>query len=165
VVIPLNDPGGNPVGVVGRSLPDADHPVRWLYSRNSLHNDLRNHILGLDRLINLQLEAPPVLVEGPFDVILGQQAGISTCSAHGTSFTQEQALLLRAHDANALVLAPDGGDTEAQSNMVRSAERHKTSLPNKVYRVELPPATDPAELVRVGPRQLLGALSDLIEVK
>lgn len=154
IVLPLRDPAGTVRGLVGRKLPSSPHPVRYLYSKTR-YFDQSAHVMGLEKAI-FSSSGYGVLVEGPFDVLLCHKAGIPAVSCHGTSFTQEQALLMRSVFP-ALVVMPDGD--EQADVLLKYVERYRRDLPEQIVLAQLPKGTDPAGLAFSDPHRLLSLVT------
>lgn len=146
IVIPLCDPINEVRGFVGRKLPESRHPVRYLYSKTK-YFDQSAHVMGLEKVLGWGLDYG-VLVEGPFDVILGQKFGEPTVSCHGTSFTLEQALLMRSVFKR-LIVMPDG-DKES-GVLLKYVDRYRRDLPDQLYLAQLPDGSDPASVAQSDP--------------
>jgi DNA primase len=137
LTIPIMDALGQPRGFIGRRV-SGGHPAKYIYPDKSPYLDRRSHLLGLHHVLRRSIEYV-VLVEGPFDAIVLESVGIPVVCCHGSGFTEEQALILRALGVP-LYLMPDPDETG--ENMVRHAFRWKRSLPDTLL-IKLPDK-DPA---------------------
>lgn len=149
LIFPIRDPSGQVVGFGGRLLGDGRGP-KYLNSPESPLFHKGRVLYGLDLagpdLKRLGKEA--VVVEGYMDVIALHQAGITQAVASlGTSFTQEQAALLKRYCDRA-VIAYDG-DAAGDRATVRGLEL--LAREGVAVRVAtLPPGEDPDSLARRG---------------
>ncbi len=146
ITVPLADPAGRTKAMVGRTHPGFNHPVTWLYPRDNKHFVRKIDLLGLIQILDNDLsDGPPLLVEGPFDVILSQANGFNAMSPHGSTFTEDQAMMLRSFDRKELILVPD--PDVAGFGFIKSARKHRKLLPDKVLVASLPPGLDPADFI------------------
>lgn len=147
ITLPMFDTSGTPLALIGRVMPGSNSHIKYLYPGKTPIVDVRSHIFGLHRLIqHFPPAQTPILVEGPLDVIVGQSYDLPMVSAHSLSFTQEQALLLRAYNRHEMIVMPDS-DEEGQ-RILNSVSKHRDFLPERVKIAELPAGYDPAEYLR-----------------
>lgn len=132
----------------GARLLRGDGP-KYLNSPNTeIFNKSRN-LYGLSQALpSIRKRGEFVLVEGYTDVIALHQAGESTGLAPlGTSFTEEQASLLsRYADRAVLVFDSDRAGMDAARKAALLCEMHEL----RPSIVELPPGSDPADLLSDG---------------
>jgi DNA primase len=149
ILFPLTDLAGAVVGFVGRTL--TGEAPKWVYPTDNYLFARRSHLIGLFEYLQLRREKidvpPPVVVEGPFDVIQMWKHGIPAIGSHGTGLTKEQCLLLRNVSPRELFVCPDP-EEEARDTYKRTIERSRGSLPDVVREVMLPPGLDPDQYLR-----------------
>jgi DNA primase len=148
LMIPLGDGQGAVVGFGARSLAPEDTP-KYLNSPESPVYHKGAYMFGLGQARRAAEAAGEiVVVEGYFDVLALHQAGVANAvAASGTALTAEHARTL-GRLVRRVVLTFDG-DAAGQSAMLRSlgvliAEGLEVRV------TDLPPGTDPDELVRHG---------------
>ena len=108
VMFPIRDHRGRVVGFSGRSLRE-DAKAKYVNSMQSAIFDKSRILFGWDRAADaIHKKNFVVIMEGQIDVILAQQAGISTAVAtQGTALTEAHLPLIRRAGAR-VVLAYDG---------------------------------------------------------
>ena len=96
LVFPVRNRGGKTIGFSGRDLSGKENVPKYVNSPDTPVYSKKHNFFGLyEALDAIKKGAIPVLVEGNFDVVAMHQAGISSAIASlGTSFTEEQALLI-----------------------------------------------------------------------
>jgi DNA primase len=157
VMIPVHDARGRVCGFAGR-IHGAGEP-KYINSSDS------DHFAKGDLLFNLHRAAPParsarrlIMVEGQFDVVALDRAGIGeTVAPMGTAVTERQ--LERAwRVAHCPVLLFDG-DAAGRKAALRAAERAMPHVgPGKSLAIaQLPQGEDPDSLVRSGGRDAIEA--------
>lgn len=164
LMIPIQDPAGKILGFGGRAL-GAQEP-KYMNSPETAIYRKGHQLFGLPVAARaLRETGRAVLVEGYFDCIALQQAGIAEAVAVlGTALTREQALLLRRYvDQVTLVFDPDrAGQQAAWRGLELTLE---TGLGAAV--VPLPEGTDPDGFIRKeGPesfRARLASAQDLVD--
>lgn len=156
ILVPMKDLGGNVVGFAGRTIHDAS--PKWVYPKDSYLFSHRAHLLGLWEYITTRVHhelTPPILVEGPFDVVQLWRHGFNAVATHATGFTREQALLLRNVNPRELFVCPDP-EKRARSAYKKSVEKHGGCLPDLVKEIHLPDGFDPDLFLRVhGPKEFM----------
>ncbi|MBI3002293.1 MAG: DNA primase [candidate division NC10 bacterium] len=164
LMIPIQDPAGKILGFGGRAL-GAQEP-KYLNSPETPIYRKGQHLFGLPVAARALREGGrAIVVEGYFDCIVLQQAGIGEAvGVLGTALTREQALLLRRYvDGVILVFDPDRAGQEAAWRGLELAM--EVGLEASV--VTLPEGTDPDAFVRkegAEPfRVLLAAARDLVD--
>jgi DNA primase len=146
ITFPLDDVRGRVLGFGARAMSEERPPKYLNTSDNDLYHKGR-HLYGADLARAHAARAGEVIVcEGYTDTIALHQAGLrNTVGLMGTALTAEQVSEL-ARTASTVLLALDA-DASGQEAMLRAsalAARRKLEL--RV--VELPPGSDPADLVQ-----------------
>jgi DNA primase len=158
IMFPLADIRGQVLGFGARAMHDGRGP-KYL---NTADNDLYHkglHLYGAQLArANATRAGQVILCEGYTDTIALHQAGMrNAVGLMGTALTGEQvAELGRMASTVLLALDADSAGQEAVLRAYSLASKRKL----KVRVVELPPGTDPAELVQ---RQGAAAMEALIE--
>lgn len=138
------------VGFGGRKSPNSSNPAKYINSKDSLLYDKKNELYGIHKARRHVVKAnEAIIVEGYTDVIAMHYHGFeNTVSCCGTSFTLEQAQLIRRF-AKTITLVKDG-DRAGQDSMKRDVDiALKANLIPRV--VQLPAGEDPDSLLgRVG---------------
>ena len=158
IMFPLADARGRVLGFGARAMSEGRGPKYLNSSENEVYHKGRQ-LFGIDRARAHAAKAGRiVVVEGYTDVLAMHQAGIpETVAIMGTALTQEQlAELGRA--ANLVVLALDA-DRSGQEAMLRAA-RVAQDRGLELRAVEMPPGSDPAEVVQEGGREAMAARLD-----
>lgn len=149
LIFPIRDPSGQVIGFGGRLLGEGRGP-KYLNSPESPLFHKGRVLYALDQAAaELRREGKEaIVVEGYMDVIALHQAGITQAVASlGTSFTQEQAALLKRYTSQA-VIAYDGdaaGDRATVRGLQILAEQGVA-----VRVASLPEGEDPDSLARRG---------------
>lgn len=146
LMIPLVAPGGAVVGFGARALADEDQP-KYLNSPETPVYHKGAFLFGMEQARKAGRDVDEVIVvEGYFDVIVLQQAGLTqTVATSGTALTAEQARLLK-RVAPRVAMAYDG-DTAGRGAMLRSLGVLLAEGLDVVV-VDLPSGEDPDSLVR-----------------
>jgi DNA primase len=148
IMFPLSDVRGKVLGFGARAMRAEQRPKYLNTSDNDIyHKGL--HLYGADLARTQAAKTGQVILcEGYTDVIALHQAGLTnTVGLMGTALTSEQVDAL-ARLAQTVLLALDA-DSAGQDAMLRASSlAAKRKLELRV--VELPPGTDPAELVGQG---------------
>lgn len=162
LLFPIHDLRGRVVGFGGRVL--GDHEPKYLNSPDSqiFHKGrLLYHLHESKHAIRKAERA--IVVEGYFDVLRLVEAGVEEVVAPlGTSFTSEQAALLKRYTKTVLLLY------DADAAGVRASFRAADELLRQGLRVLLattPPGDDPDTLVQKGGREAIEPiLADALDV-
>jgi DNA primase catalytic core len=159
IVVPIHDARGRPIGFGGRAI--GEHQPKYLNSDQSEHFDKGRVLFNLHRAAPAAREARRLLlVEGYFDVIALDQAGIAEAVAPmGTAITPEQ--LERAWRVTEVPVLLMDGDAAGRKAASRACVR---ALPfagpgRSLSIATLPDGYDPDTLVRECGRE---AIDDLV---
>ncbi|MEN6461664.1 MAG: DNA primase [Syntrophomonas sp.] len=146
IIYPIVNYSGEIIGFGGRVLDDS--LPKYLNSPETEIFSKRNNLYGLYHARDsIRHENEAILVEGYMDCIKLHQAGIKNVVASlGTSFTEEQARLLRRYAEKILILYD--GDEAGQRETLRAIDIiTKTGI--KVDVLTLPAGKDPDEYLQV----------------
>jgi DNA primase len=155
IMFPLADARGRVLGFGARAMGEGRGPKYLNTSENEIYHKGRQ-LFGIDRArAQAAKSGRIVVVEGYTDVLALHQAGIrESVAIMGTALTAEQmAELGRA--APLVVLALDA-DRSGQEAMVRAAQHGGVDL----RAVEMPPGSDPADLLASGGAEPFAKLLD-----
>jgi len=144
--IPIKDTMGNIIAFSGRTLKDEVKP-KYINSPTTDVFEKRKFLYNMDGAKSeMKKEKTGIVVEGYVDVMRCSQAGIkNTVSPMGTSFTKEQAALLKRY-CDDVILVFDG-DIAGKKAAYRSLETFIdiNFFPQVVF---LPEDDDPDSLIR-----------------
>jgi DNA primase len=148
IMVPIKDPRGRIIAFGGRILGEGE--PKYLNSPDTYLFDKGRVLFNLDRAAPASRQANRIIVvEGYFDVIALDQAGIREAVAPmGTALTEAQLeLLWRLSDEPILCF---DGDDAGQKAALRASERAMPTLrPGKQLRIALlPKGQDPDDVVR-----------------
>lgn len=150
IVFPIADDRGRVISFGGRAMDPAAR-AKYLNGPETALFDKAATLFGLAgarRLLNTGAEGAPLLVvEGYFDVLACQRAGLAAVAPMGTALTEAQmARLWRLHLEPTLTF---DGDRAGQAAAGRALDRALPLLaPQRSFRVcSLPPGVDPDELI------------------
>lgn len=175
LVIPIHDAQGRVVGFGGRALSPEDTPKYLNSPETPVY--IKNRILyGLYQGREAIRQSKSVIVmEGYFDVISAQMAGVETAVATcGTALTEQHLKLLQRFSVETLYLAFDADEAgiKAALSAIERIEPNLNRLPLKVKVVMVPDGKDPDEFFQAhGPagadafRQLLATAPDALVFK
>jgi DNA primase len=157
IMIPIRDPRGRMAGFAGRIVGDGE--PKYLNNPDSRHFDKGRILFNLHRAAPAARAARRlIIVEGQFDAIALDQAGIAeTVAPGGTALTEHQ--LERAwRVAHCPILLMDG-DAAGRKAALRACERALPLVgPGKALKVALLPAgEDPDSLARSGGAEAIEA--------
>ncbi|ASY44997.1 DNA primase [Sphingobium xenophagum] len=160
IMVPIHDGRGRPIGFGGRAI--GENLPKYLNSAQSDHFDKGRVLFNLHRAAPASRAAKRlILVEGYFDVIALDQAGISEAVAPmGTAITPEQLeRAWRVHHCPVLLL---DGDAAGRKAAERACVRALPLIgPGRSLKIAmLPEGSDPDDLVRACGRD---AIDDLVE--
>jgi DNA primase len=161
IIFPITDGRGRLVSFGGRALNPDDrakylngpesplfHKGAQLYGLAEARRLLATPVRGEPAREAATPEPPLVVVEGYFDAIACQRAGIAAVAPMGTALTEEQmALLWRSHPEPTLCF---DGDAAGQRAAHKSLDRALSLLqPGRSFRLALlPGGQDPDDLIR-----------------
>jgi len=158
VTFPIHDVRGRVIGFGGRALSDAQEP-KYLNTPESPLFHKRRCFFGFPQALEpMRREGRAVVVEGYFDLVALQRAGIegavATC---GTALGEEHARELRRRTRQVVLLFD--GDEAGQKAMERAL---KVLLPAelRVHAAVLPAGEDPDSLLARRGAEALRALVD-----
>ncbi len=164
LMIPIQDPAGKVLGFGGRALGGQE--PKYLNSPETPIYRKGHHLFGVPVAARaLRETGRAIVVEGYFDCIALQQAGISEAVAVlGTALTREQALLLRRYvEQVTLVFDPDPAGLQAAWRGLELLM--EVGLGASI--VVLPEGTDPDGFIRKEGaeafRGLLASARDLVD--
>ena len=154
IIFPIYNYKKQLVGFAGRILPGSKQPAKYVNSKQSLLFDKSELLYGIDkarRYIVKKEEA--ILVEGYTDVIQLHHYGFqNTVAGMGTSFTQQQAQLIKRSTKQVLFLKD--GDAAGLESMRRDVLiALKNGLMPSI--VILPDGEDPDSYVRINGKKVL----------
>lgn len=146
IIYPIVNYYGEIIGFGGRVLDDS--LPKYLNSPETEFFSKRKNLYGLYHARDsIRRENEAILVEGYMDCIKLHQAGIKNAVASlGTSFTEEQAHLLRRYTEKILILYD--GDEAGQRETLRAIDIN-TNNGTKVDILTLPGGKDPDEYLQV----------------
>ncbi len=162
IIFPIFDPQGKTIGFSGRVLDDSlpkyiNSPETPLFNKSSI-------LYGINFSREKILQQKKAIVcEGPIDFITAFQAGIqNVVASQGTSFTTQQARLLKRYTTEA-IFAFDS-DTAGQKATIRSFDPLvENGLDVKV--AIIPAGYDPDKLIREkGPAQFKKIIDSAIDL-
>lgn len=119
ITFPLFDINNNIIGFSNRILEDNKNGSKYINSANSDWFKKREFLYGLNNL--LQGDQYVIITEGVMDVIMAQKYGINAICSLGTSFTDEQAAIIKKLKLYP-VFAFDGDDP-GQKATVKAIEK------------------------------------------
>ena len=143
VMFPIYDQAGKVIGFGGRVMGDAK--PKYLNSPETAFFEKRKNLYGL-QLARSSKAKQFILCEGYMDVISMHQAGFTQAIASlGTSFTPEQAMLLKRFDRDIyLAYDSDGAGTEAALRAIGILRQ--TGMVARV--ISMQPYKDPDEFIK-----------------
>jgi len=155
LVFPVTDVDGRVIGFGGRALGHAPGP-KYINTPETLLYKKSRALYGISQAKDaIRRTGTAVLVEGYFDVLLPQQAGIrNVVSVCGTALTPEHLELLKRCDCRELVLLFDGDAAGSSAPPQVAAAIFEAGLSARV--AQLP--GDPDEYVRAHGRAGFEAL-------
>jgi DNA primase len=149
VLFPIHDPRGEPVGFGGRGLEGVT--PKYLNSPDSRLYQKSRLLYGLHRAKGpIARSQEAVVVEGYFDVIACNRAGVETAVATcGTALGEEHFDLLRRF-TDRVVLAFDSDAAGGKAAMRGDELTTPVDLELDLRIAEMPDGLDPADLVQAG---------------
>ncbi len=142
-MIPIFDINKRVIGFGGRVLNDTDVP-KYLNSPETLIFNKRCSLFGLDKALKCSLDNV-ILCEGYMDVITLNQAGFGhSVASLGTSFTPEQACILK-HKVHNIYLSYDSDAAGCAATQKVISVCRKAGL--KVKIINMDPYKDPDEFI------------------
>jgi DNA primase len=149
LLFPIHDLRGDPVGFGGRTL--SDRGPKYLNSADSRIYQKSRLLYGLNRAKGeIARTQEAVVVEGYFDVIAVNQAGINTAVATcGTALGEDHFDLLRRF-TDRVVLVFDSDQAGAGAAIRGDSLRTPVDLDFDLRVADLPGGMDPADLVQSG---------------
>jgi DNA primase len=158
LVFPIRDERGQTVGFGGRALGDAS--PKYLNSPETPVYHKSSALFGLDLArAAISREQSAVVVEGYFDVVAAQAAGVEhTVASSGTAMTRDQVRMLGRY-AGTIVLCFDN-DTAGRAAASRAVDIVAAEgLQGKICRLP-DDAKDPDDLVRRDPAAFAAAVAE-----
>lgn len=145
LIFPIRNRMGKTIAFGGRRL--SDFGPKYINSPETEIFKKGNTLYGLHTSLQpIRKEDTFILVEGYTDVLALHQAGIKNCVAPlGTSFTENQAKLLRRYSSNALLFF-DGDEAGAKAALKAGYICEDAGIHPMV--VENEPNTDPADILK-----------------
>lgn len=149
LLFPIHDLRGDPVGFGGRTL--SERGPKYLNSADSRVYQKSRLLYGLNRAKgDIARTQEAVVVEGYFDVIAVNQAGINTAVATcGTALGEDHFDLLRRF-TDRVVLVFDSDQAGAGAALRGDTLRTPVDLDFDLRVADLPRGMDPADLVQAG---------------
>jgi DNA primase len=160
LLFPIHDLRGDPVGFGGRTL--SERGPKYLNSADSRIYQKSRLLYGLNRAKGeIARTQEAVVVEGYFDVIAVNQAGVDTAVATcGTALGEDHFDLLRRF-TDRVVLVFDSDQAGAGAALRGDTLRTPVDLDFDLRVADLPGGMDPADLVQAGrSNDLAKAISD-----
>jgi DNA primase len=160
LLFPIHDLRGDPVGFGGRTL--SQRGPKYLNSADSRIYQKSRLLYGLNRAKGeIARTQEAVVVEGYFDVIAVNQAGVNTAVATcGTALGEDHFDLLRRF-TDRVVLVFDSDQAGAGAALRGDTLRTPVDLDFDLRVADLPGGMDPADLVQAGrSNDLAKAISD-----
>jgi DNA primase len=156
LLFPIHDLRGDPVGFGGRTL--SDRGPKYLNSADSRIYQKGRLLYGLHRAKGeIARTQEAVVVEGYFDVIAVNQAGLGTAVATcGTALGEGHFDLLRRF-TDRVVLVFDSDQAGAGAALRGDTLRTPVDLDFDLRVADLPDGMDPADLVQAGRKDELAA--------
>lgn len=155
IMIPITDEWNNVIAFGGRVLDDSK--PKYLNSPDTLLFNKRYQLFGLGQALaatNNRMLDNMIVCEGYMDVISMHQAGFTqTVASLGTALTPAQARLIKSHTKTVYTSYDmDGPGREANKRAVELL----TKAGLKVYCLDLSPAKDPDEFIKLYGTRALG---------
>ena len=149
ILFPIHDLRGDPVGFGGRAMEGAS--PKYLNSADSRIYQKSRLLYGLHRAKgDIARSQEAVVVEGYFDVIAANQAGVGTAVATcGTALGEDHFDLLRRF-TDRVVLAFDSDQAGAGAALRGDQLRMPVDLDFDLRVADIPDGMDPADLVQTG---------------
>ncbi|HJR88515.1 MAG TPA: toprim domain-containing protein, partial [Acidimicrobiia bacterium] len=149
LLFPIHDLRGDPVGFGGRTL--SERGPKYLNSADSRIYQKSRLLYGLNRAKGeIARTQEAVVVEGYFDVIAVNQAGVNTAVATcGTALGEDHFDLLRRF-TDRVVLVFDSDQAGAGAALRGDTLRTPVDLDFDLRVADLPGGMDPADLVQAG---------------
>ncbi len=149
LLFPIHDLRGDPVGFGGRTL--SERGPKYLNSADSRIYQKSRLLYGLNRAKgDIARTQEAVVVEGYFDVIAVNQAGVNTAVATcGTALGEDHFDLLRRF-TDRVVLVFDSDQAGAGAALRGDTLRTPVDLDFDLRVADLPGGMDPADLVQAG---------------
>ncbi|MFA4814949.1 MAG: DNA primase [Candidatus Gracilibacteria bacterium] len=150
LMVPIHNGQGEPVAFGGRALKKGEQPKYLNSSEYALYN--KSSILyNLHRAKNAIREKDfVVVVEGYFDVIASDQAGVeNTVATCGTAFTEEQLKLIRRYTKK-IAFAFDS-DSAGKAALLRSVQMAQP-MGFELFVIQIPQGKDAADSVKEDPK-------------
>ncbi len=160
IMFPITNPAGAFIGFGGRALKEGS--PKYMNSPESPFFFKRMNLYGLSLAVKeIRKSKEFILVEGYFDVIAFFQAGISRALAPlGTSFTEDQARVLRRYAESGIIVF-DGDEAGIKASMKAVHICELAGIKAKV--AILPMGNDPADILKKdGPEALHNILKSTI---
>lgn len=163
VMFPIMDLRGNVIAFGGRALPGQDSSQKYVNTADTPVFKKSHNLYALSFAKTSGAEKM-ILAEGYMDVIALHAAGFKNAvAALGTSFTEDQARLLRRY-TNEVVLTLDADTAGRKATERAMAILAKTGLPARV--LSIPDGKDPDEFIKKNGASrfealLNGAVSDI----
>jgi DNA primase len=151
LMIPIHDDRGRVVGFGGRALSDEDQP-KYLNSPETQVYQKNRILYGLHQAKTaVRTEQSAVIMEGYFDVISAQLAGVGQAVATcGTAMTESHLSMLVRQGVNTLYLAFDSDEAgrKAALGAITRIEQHLERFPVAVKVLSVPSGKDPDGYIR-----------------
>ncbi len=147
LIFPIFDASDNIIAFSGRALNPTDKAPKYLNSPDTEIFNKSEVLYGLNKAgRSIRRTGYAVLVEGQFDMIMSQQAGVeNTVALSGTSVTDEHIKRLKRFAKN-ILLAFDSDEAGIHSAYKTAALAFKEGMDVKIAR--LPKDKDPADCIR-----------------
>lgn len=144
LVFPVRDPWGRVLGFSGRLLDPDAKAAKYVNSPETACYKKGDVLLGLDLAQDLiRARGFAVLVEGNFDAVAAQRAGLGAVAPCGTALTASQARLL-VRLTQSVVVAFDGDKAGQEASVKAVGILEAAGLMVRVAR--LPKGQDPASM-------------------
>lgn len=132
IIFPFNDSFGRVLGFAGRAIDDAVLP-KYINSKESPIYEKNSYLYGLDKArLPIYEEKKAIIVEGYIDTLANHQYGFrNTAGLCGTSFTKNQARLIKKYTQN-IILCYDNDESGVNAALKSGLELINADLETRL---------------------------------
>ena len=132
IIFPFNDSFGRVVGFAGRAIDDTVLP-KYINSKESPIYEKNSYLYGLDKARQaIYEERKAIVVEGYVDTLANHQYGFgNTIGLGGTSFTKNQARLIKKYTQN-IILCYDNDESGVNAALKSGLELINADLETRL---------------------------------
>jgi DNA primase len=132
IIFPFNDSFGRVLGFAGRAIDDTILP-KYINSKESLIYEKNSYLYGLDKArLPIYEEKKAIIVEGYIDTLANHQYGFgNTAGLCGTSFTKNQARLIKKYTQN-IILCYDNDESGVNAALKSGLELINADLETRL---------------------------------